>query len=156
MAESLPLADVFDALEILNEIRTCLNFSFRQVFFIILPHIRVKFGIMDTNKQEGGTDLSLAEHIEHTLLKPEATAAAIKKLCLEAKTYHLLGVCINPLPGCTELTGTPVKVVTVVGFPLGADACCKSCCGGTSCSGRRDEVDMVRTWARSKTVPGTG
>lgn len=91
--------------------------------------------------------MSLAEHIEHTLLKPEATAAAIKKLCLEAKTYHLLGVCINPCYvrlAKTELTGTPVKVVTVVGFPLGADVpAVKAAAAAQAVRDGADEVDMV-------------
>lgn len=91
--------------------------------------------------------MSLAEHIEHTLLKPEATAAAIKKLCQEAKTYHLLGVCINPCYvqlAKAELAGTPVKVITVVGFPLGADmSAVKAAAAAQAVRDGADEVDMV-------------
>jgi deoxyribose-phosphate aldolase len=91
--------------------------------------------------------LSLAEHVEHTLLKPEATAAGIRKLCREAKDYHLLGVCINPCYVAlakTELAGTPVKVVTVVGFPLGADVTAvKAAAARQAVRDGADEVDMV-------------
>ena len=35
--------------------------------------------------------------IDHTLLKPEATAAQVKKLCDEARQYHFATVCVNPV-----------------------------------------------------------
>ena len=68
--------------------------------------------------------MSVAKYLEHTLLKPEATVTDIMKLCVEAKEYNLGGVCVNTCyAGLARhlLTGTDVKVVTVVGFPLGAD-----------------------------------
>ena len=68
--------------------------------------------------------MSIAKYLEHTLLKPEATVTDIMKLCAEAKEYNLGGVCVNTCySGLARhlLTGTDVKVVTVVGFPLGAD-----------------------------------
>ncbi len=68
--------------------------------------------------------MSIAKYLEHTLLKPEATVADIIKLCAEAKEYNLGGVCVNTCyAGLANqlLEGTGVKVVTVVGFPLGAD-----------------------------------
>lgn len=61
--------------------------------------------------------------IDHTLLKPEATARQIEMLCLEAKQYGFASVCVNSVfvPLALELlSGTNVKVCTVVGFPLGA------------------------------------
>ncbi|MEO8052245.1 MAG: deoxyribose-phosphate aldolase [Acidobacteriota bacterium] len=63
--------------------------------------------------------------IDHTLLKPEATAADIRKVCAEARHYGFASVCVNPywvrlVVG--ELAGSPVKVCSVVGFPLGASA----------------------------------
>ncbi len=66
---------------------------------------------------------NLARFIDHTLLKPEATAQQVEKLCQEAKTYGFASVCINPsdVKLATELMrGSAVKVCTVVGFPLGA------------------------------------
>ncbi len=68
--------------------------------------------------------MSIAKYLEHTLLKPEATVTDIMKLCAEAKEYNLGGVCVNTCYAglaCHLLTGTDVKIVTVVGFPLGAD-----------------------------------
>ena len=64
------------------------------------------------------------KYIDHTLLKPDATAAQIQKLCDEAVTHQFMSVCIHPhyVPLCARrLKGTGVKVCTVVGFPLGAN-----------------------------------
>lgn len=65
----------------------------------------------------------LVKLIDHTLLKPEATAAEIEKLCKEAAQYEFYSVCVNPTwvaKARQLLRGTPVKVCAVVGFPLGA------------------------------------
>lgn len=71
----------------------------------------------------GGIETDLARMIDHTLLKPEATKEQITKLCLEAKKFNFASVCINPsyVSLCAKLLrDTPVKVCTVIGFPLGA------------------------------------
>jgi deoxyribose-phosphate aldolase len=68
-------------------------------------------------------DLNLAQMIDHTLLKPDATQEQIAQLCFEARKYGFASVCINPtwVPLCAKLLeGSPVKVCTVIGFPLGA------------------------------------
>lgn len=68
-------------------------------------------------------DESLAGMIDHTLLKPDATADKIAQLCFEAKKYHFASVCVNPtnVKLCADLLkGSDVKVCTVIGFPLGA------------------------------------
>jgi deoxyribose-phosphate aldolase len=68
-------------------------------------------------------DRALARMIDHTLLKPEATAEQIIKLCAEARAYNFMSVCVNPgwVPlAAQELQGSDVKVCTVIGFPLGA------------------------------------
>lgn len=68
-------------------------------------------------------DLSLAGMIDHTLLKPDATPDQIAQLCYEARKYGFASVCVNPthVRLCADLLkGTPVKVCTVIGFPLGA------------------------------------
>ncbi len=65
----------------------------------------------------------LAKYIDHTQLKPDATAAQIRKLCDEAKTYRFASVCVNPCRialAAQELAGTDVAPCCVVGFPLGA------------------------------------
>jgi deoxyribose-phosphate aldolase len=68
-------------------------------------------------------DLNLAKMIDHTLLKPDATQQEIAQLCFEARKYEFASVCVNPtwVSLCAELLkGSPVKVCTVIGFPLGA------------------------------------
>jgi deoxyribose-phosphate aldolase len=67
----------------------------------------------------------IAAMIDHTLLKPDATPDLIAQLCYEARKYHFASVCVNPthVKLCAELLkGSPVKVCTVIGFPLGATA----------------------------------
>ncbi|MFD1425656.1 deoxyribose-phosphate aldolase [Kroppenstedtia sanguinis] len=61
--------------------------------------------------------------IDHTLLKPEATAEQIDQLCEEAATHGFASVCIHPYwvrRAAEKLKGSGVKVCTVIGFPLGA------------------------------------
>ena len=65
----------------------------------------------------------IARCIDHTLLRPDATADDIKKLCAEAREFQFASVCLSPsyVPlAAKELEGSPVKVCTVVGFPSGA------------------------------------
>lgn len=78
---------------------------------------------------EHGFDATIARSIDHTLLRPDATPADIRKICAEARQYGFASVCVNPywVPLATqalaaEMAGSPVKVCTVVGFPLGASA----------------------------------
>ncbi|RJP59299.1 MAG: deoxyribose-phosphate aldolase [Ignavibacteriales bacterium] len=69
-------------------------------------------------------DTSIARKIDHTMLKPDVTPKEIIQLCKEAREYSFASVCINPsyVSLCAEqLKGTPVKVCTVIGFPLGAN-----------------------------------
>jgi len=65
----------------------------------------------------------VAQYIDHTLLKPDATPQEIAKLCAEAREHHFAAVCVNPcnVRQCSDLLrGTGVEVCSVVGFPLGA------------------------------------
>jgi deoxyribose-phosphate aldolase len=67
----------------------------------------------------------LAVFIDHTLLKPEATAADIARLCSEAMEHKFASVCVNPywVPlVASHLKGSDVKACSVVGFPLGANS----------------------------------
>ena len=67
---------------------------------------------------------NLNKYVEHTLLKQDATKAELIKLFDEAKQYNFLGVCVNPcyVPLAKEnLKDSDVKIVTVIGFPLGAN-----------------------------------
>jgi deoxyribose-phosphate aldolase len=66
----------------------------------------------------------VAEYIDHTLLRPDATSEQITKLCKEAVEFGFASVCVNPcyVKQCAnELRGSSVKVCAVVGFPLGAN-----------------------------------
>ncbi len=68
-------------------------------------------------------DAAVAALIDHTLLKPEASQADIRKLCQEAVRFGFASVVVNPwyVPLAAELVrGSDVKVCTVAGFPLGA------------------------------------
>ena len=65
----------------------------------------------------------IASFIDHTLLKPTATAFQIKDLCDDAREYKFASVCINPVYvplAAGLLKDDDVPVCTVVGFPLGA------------------------------------
>lgn len=67
--------------------------------------------------------MDLAKFIDHTLLKPEATADDIDELCREAAEYGFASVCVNPAwvkRASQNLRGTDVRVASVVGFPFGA------------------------------------
>lgn len=72
---------------------------------------------------ETATAHDWASLIDHTLLKPEASEADIRKLCDEAAQFGFASVCVNPgwVKKASEfLTGSGVPVCTVIGFPLGA------------------------------------
>lgn len=63
-------------------------------------------------------------YVDHTLLKPDASLDEIHNLCEEAEENEFYSVCINPCfikVAKHYLLETPVKICTVVGFPLGAN-----------------------------------
>jgi deoxyribose-phosphate aldolase len=67
--------------------------------------------------------IQLPAYIDHTLLKADATASEIEKLCAEALDNLFFSVCVNGSwirYVCNLLAGSKVKVVSVAGFPLGA------------------------------------
>lgn len=71
------------------------------------------------------TRAELARLIDHTLLKPEATAAHLDRLCDEALELGVIAVCVNPIfvrRAAERLHGSTTCVATVAGFPLGASA----------------------------------
>lgn len=66
--------------------------------------------------------MELKQYIEHTTLKADTSLNAIKKLCKEAIDNEFVGVCVPPYfvkDAKALLKNTTVKLVTVVGFPLG-------------------------------------
>ena len=92
-------------------------------------------------------DPGIASLIDHTILKPEATRADLVKVCREARQYHFASVCVNPywVPLVrAELAGSPVKICTVVGFPLGATSTeSKVAEAGIALRDGAQEIDMV-------------
>lgn len=89
--------------------------------------------------------------VDHTLLKPEATAEQFAALVAEAQDLGTYSVCVSPsqLP----LTGTgDVKVATVCGFPSGAHhAEVKAAEAARSVADGADEIDMVINLALATT-----
>ena len=92
-------------------------------------------------------DPSIASLIDHTLLRADATANDIKRVCAEARQFGFASVCVNPywVPMLAmELANTPVKVCTVVGFPLGATSTAAKVGETQSAIGAgAQEIDMV-------------
>lgn len=86
-------------------------------------------------------------YIEHTLLKQDATKDEFIKLFDEAKKYNFKGICVNPLYvdfAKKQLIGSDVKIVTVVGFPLGANRSdVKAFETQKAIEDGADEIDMV-------------
>lgn len=90
---------------------------------------------------------NLNRYIEHTLLKQDAVQDDFIKLFEEAKEYEFAGVCINPCyvsMAKDYLKDTGVKVVTVIGFPLGANRSdVKAFEASQAVEDGADELDMV-------------
>lgn len=89
----------------------------------------------------------IEKHVEHTLLQPDATPQDIMRLCREARENNFLGVCLNPCYISLArqlLEGSSVKIVTVIGFPLGADMMeVKAFAARRAAEEGADEIDMV-------------
>jgi len=96
----------------------------------------------------------LARYIDHTLLKPDATARAIEQLCAQAREHGFCAVCVNG--SRVELArhfldGSEVKVATVVGFPLGAaDSDAKRFETEVAIDHGAQEIDVVLNLGRLK------
>ena len=95
----------------------------------------------------GPVDHALARMIDHTLLKPEATAEDLKKLCDEARRFNFASVCVNSsnVPRVKALLhGAGVMTCAVVGFPLGAMTTpAKAYEAREAVRAGADEIDMV-------------
>lgn len=91
--------------------------------------------------------MDLTKYIEHTLLKQDATKEELTKLLQEAKDYNFLGVCVNGInvkKAKEFLKDTQVKIVTVVGFPLGSCLSeVKAYEAKKAIQDGADEIDMV-------------
>ncbi len=84
---------------------------------------------------------TLCAAIEHTLLRADATSSDISALCREARAWGFFAVCVHGrhVSQCAhELSGSNVRTVSVVGFPLGA---------GTTASKVFEAEDAIRCGA---------
>ena len=95
----------------------------------------------------GKVDVQMAGMIDHTLLKADATAGDVKKLCDEARKYCFASVCVNSTnvaKAAAYLEGAGVMVCAVVGFPLGAmTPTAKAFEAREAVRCGADEIDMV-------------
>ena len=88
----------------------------------------------------------LAQMIDHTLLKPEATVADVIALCAEAAELGTYSVCVSPTFVATAVANVSngVKVATVCGFPSGKhESSVKAAEAKLAVHLGADEVDMV-------------
>ena len=96
----------------------------------------------------------LARYIDHTLLRADATAKDIERLCAEAREHHFYAVCVNGswvVQARHLLDGSAVKVATVVGFPLGAtDSDTKRFETEAAIDNGAQEIDVVINLGRLK------
>ncbi len=90
---------------------------------------------------------NIAQYIDHTLLKPEATQEDIRKLCEEARFLGVAAVCVNPVQvsfSAKQLRNSSIAVATVIGFPLGANtATIKAAEAQDALLNGATEMDMV-------------
>ena len=98
----------------------------------------------------------LNQYIDHTLLRPDATAADIRKLCEEATKHNFKTVCVNSslIELCESLLRPSQSVtvpIAVVGFPLGAGlTSAKSFEAKAAINAGAKEIDMVIQVGRLK------
>jgi deoxyribose-phosphate aldolase len=85
--------------------------------------------------------------IDYTLLRPEATATEIDRLCEEGRAAGVIAVCVNGrwVDRCAGvLRGSGIRVASVVGFPLGAgSARAKAAEAAVAVADGATELDMV-------------
>lgn len=91
--------------------------------------------------------MDINRYIEHTLLKQDATKEDFEKLFEEAIENKFFGVCVNPAyvkDAVEKVQKYGVKVVTVIGFPLGANTTeVKVFETQKAIADGADEIDMV-------------
>lgn len=101
-----------------------------------------------------GAPERLAAAIDHTLLRPEATAADIRALAAEARAHGFAAACVNSawVPLAAELlAGSGVRVAAVAGFPLGAMAtAAKAAETRIAVAAGAAEIDMVISLGHAK------
>lgn len=93
-------------------------------------------------------------YIDHTLLKADAKAEEIERLCKEALENDFYAVCVNPSRlemAAKFLKGSNISLVCVCGFPLGATfSNAKALEAVEAVKAGADEIDMVLNIGRLK------
>jgi deoxyribose-phosphate aldolase len=91
------------------------------------------------------TTVEIAALIDHTLLKPEATAADVDALVAEALELGTYSVCVSPSMLPIEIpAGHDLKVAAVCGFPSGKhSSAVKAAEAAEAVRHGADEIDMV-------------
>lgn len=91
--------------------------------------------------------MNIADKIDHTMLKADATSATVIRYCREAIQYGFASVCVNSCHAALvsrELSGTGIKTCCVVGFPLGAmSTAAKAFEARQAVADGAEEIDMV-------------
>ena len=102
--------------------------------------------------------MNIAKYIDHTFLKPAGEKDAVRKLCAEAKKAKFASVCVNPceVEACARILRTsPVKVCTVIDFPLGQGTNRTRCFEALDAiQAGADELDLVVNQRLLKFAPG--
>jgi deoxyribose-phosphate aldolase len=95
----------------------------------------------------GFSRAAVAATIDHTLLRPDATAGDVERLCAEAKELGVFAVCVSPTlvrAAAAALGGSGIAVASVVGFPSGTHVTgVKALEAATAVADGADEIDMV-------------
>ncbi len=91
--------------------------------------------------------MQLSSYLDSTLLKPESTALEITELCHEAVEQGIYAVCVAPyrlMQAGSALASSPVRLCTVIAFPLGAEPPDSKCDSARRClDSGADELDVV-------------
>jgi len=91
--------------------------------------------------------MNINQYIDHTILKPTTLITDIEKLCKEAITHNFYAVCVNSCYVSLAkgiLKNSPIKIVSVIGFPLGANTTKSKIFEANDCINiGATEIDMV-------------
>ena len=97
----------------------------------------------------------ILNHVDHTLLKQEATWEQIKAICDDGIKFNTASICIPPsyVKECADYCAGKISVCTVIGFPNGYNTtACKVFETADAVKNGADEIDMVINigWLKDK------
>jgi len=109
-------------------------------------YMKIKL-IKDHQKKSENQNLKpINNYLDSTLLNSDASNKDIKELCLEANKYHFYGVCVHPYYVDlvkSYLLNSQVKIISVIGFPLGANLLATKIFEVKNLVSKVDELDVV-------------